>query len=163
MRTSAKLNIRVRNVWCLKIPILIITKEIWDIVQRVRKNKRRRTKMNEQNKYSGLVVCADCGKAMVLHRAHTMSADYNHFTCRTYKRMGKPAQPITFESAFLDEIVLEDLRRVTAEAREHPQKFAEYLNKTVCGTPKKRFADWKREIGHAEAQSRAGCDFQEAL
>ena len=45
-----------------------------------------RTKMDEQNKYSGLVVCADCGKAMVLHRAHTMSADYNHFTCRTYKK-----------------------------------------------------------------------------
>ena len=34
----------------------IISKEVWDIVQRVRKNKRRPTKMNEQNKYSGLVV-----------------------------------------------------------------------------------------------------------
>ena len=33
----------------------IISKEVWDIVQRVRKNKRRRTKMDEQNKYSGLV------------------------------------------------------------------------------------------------------------
>ena len=78
----------------------IISKEVWDIVQRVRKNKRRRTKMNEQNKYSGLVICADCGKTMVLHRAHTMSADYNHFTCRTYKRTAKPAPHITFESAF---------------------------------------------------------------
>ena len=58
----------------------IISKEVWDIVQRVRKNKRRPTKMDEQNKYSGLVICADCGKTMVLHRAHTMSADYNHFT-----------------------------------------------------------------------------------
>ena len=54
----------------------IISKEVWDIVQRVRKNKRRRTKMDEQNKYSGLVICADCRKTMVLHRAHTMSADY---------------------------------------------------------------------------------------
>ena len=31
----------------------IIPKEIWDIVRRVRKNKRRPTKMDEQNKYSG--------------------------------------------------------------------------------------------------------------
>ena len=65
----------------------IITKEIWDIVQWVRKNKRRPTKMDEQNKYSGLVICADCGKTMVLHRAHTMSADYNHFTCRICKNV----------------------------------------------------------------------------
>ena len=65
----------------------IITKEIWDIVQRVRKNKRRPTKMDEQNKYSGLVICADCGKTMALHRAHTMSADYNHFTCRICKNV----------------------------------------------------------------------------
>ena len=62
----------------------LITQEVWDIVQRARKNKRRRTNMDEQNKYSGLVLCAGCGSIMVLHRAHTMSASYNHFTCRTY-------------------------------------------------------------------------------
>ncbi|MDR3978180.1 MAG: hypothetical protein Q3X13_00715 [Oscillospiraceae bacterium] len=26
---------------------------------------------------------------MVLHRARTMSASYNHFTCRTYKKDGE--------------------------------------------------------------------------
>lgn len=50
----------------------LVTQEVWDIVQRVRQNRRRSTKMNEQNKYSGLVVCAACGTTMVLHRAHTM-------------------------------------------------------------------------------------------
>ena len=84
--------------------------------------------MNEQNKYSGLVVCADCGKAMVLHRAHTMSADYNHFTCRTYKKDSEACTAHYIRECILDEIVLEDLRRVTAEARAHPQEFAEYLN-----------------------------------
>ena len=127
----------------------IISKEVWDIVQRVRKNKRRPTKMNEQNKYSGLVVCADCGKAMVLHRAHTMSADYNHFTCRTYKKDGEACTAHYIRECILDEIVLEDLRRVTAEA--------------VRGTPKRDPQDGKRKSGHAETQSRTRCDFQEAL
>ena len=67
----------------------LITQEVWDIVQRVRKNRRRPTKMEEQNKYSGLVFCADCGSNMVLHRARTTSASYNHFTCRTYKKDGE--------------------------------------------------------------------------
>ena len=131
----------------------IISKEVWDIVQRVRKNKRRPTKMNEQNKYSGLVVCADCGKAMVLHRAHTMSADYNHFTCRTYKKDGEACTAHYIRECILDEIVLEDLRRVTAEAREHPQEFAEYLNskqsaelqKEICKLEKEKSAMQKRK------------------
>ena len=67
----------------------IIDRETWDIVQRVRQHKRRRTNMDEQNKYSGLVVCADCGATMVLHRSHTMKPTQNNFTCRTYKRFGK--------------------------------------------------------------------------
>ena len=123
----------------------IISKEVWDIVQRVRKNKRRRTKMNEQNKYSGLVVCADCGKAMVLHRAHTMSADYNHFTCRTYKKDGDACTAHYIRECILDEIVLEDLRRVTAKAREHPQEFAEYLNS-------KQSAELQKEIRRLEKE-----------
>ena len=122
----------------------IIPKEVWDIVQRVRKNKRRRTKMDEQNKYSGLVICADCGKTMVLHRAHTMSADYNHFTCRTYKKDGEACTAHYIRECILDEIVLEDLRRVTVEAREHPQEFAEYLNSKQSAELQKRSADWKR-------------------
>ena len=106
----------------------LVTQEVWEIVQRVRKNKRRRTKMDEQNKYSGLVVCADCGSTMVLHRAHTMSASYNHFTCRTYKKDGEACTAHYIRECVLDEVVLEDLRRVTAIAREHTREFAEYIN-----------------------------------
>ncbi|MCI6383683.1 MAG: recombinase family protein [Subdoligranulum variabile] len=126
----------------------IIPKEVWDIVQRVRKNKRRRTKMDEQNKYSGLVICADCGKTMVLHRAHTMSADYNHFTCRTYKKDGEACTAHYIRECILDEIVLEDLRRVTVEAREHPQEFAEYLNS-------KQSAELQKEIRKLEKEKSA--------
>ena len=105
----------------------LITREVWDVVQRVRKNKRRLTKMEEQNKYSGLVFCADCGSNMVLHRAHTMSASYNHFTCRTYKKDGEACTGHYIRECVLDEVVLEGLRRVTAMAREHPEEFAAYI------------------------------------
>ena len=107
----------------------IIDRETWDIVQRVRQHKRRRTNMDEQNKYSGLVVCADCGSTMVLHRAHTMSASYNHFTCRTYKKEGVEVCTAHYiRECILDEVVLEDIRRVTAQAREHTQEFAAYIS-----------------------------------
>ena len=107
----------------------LIDRETWDIVQRVRRNKHRRTKMEEQNKYSGLVVCADCGKAMVLHRAHTMAATYSHFICRTYKKDGgKVCTAHYVRECILNEVVLEDLRWVTAQAREYTREFAEYIS-----------------------------------
>ena len=105
----------------------LVTQEVWDIVQRVRKNKRRRTNMDEQNRYSGLVFCSDCGSNMVLHRAHTISASYNHFTCRTYKKDGEACTGHYIRECVLDEVVLEDLRRVTAMAREYPEEFAAYI------------------------------------
>lgn len=123
----------------------LITREVWDIVQRVRKNKRRLTKMEEQNKYSGLVFCADCGSNMVLHRAHTMSASYNHFTCRTYKKDGEACTGHYIRECVLDEIVLEDLRRVTSAAREHPEKFAAYIGS-------KQSIELQREIRRQEKE-----------
>lgn len=54
-----------------------VTQEVWDIVQQVRQNRRRPAKMNQQNKYSGLVVCTDCGSTTVLHRMHTMKSTWN--------------------------------------------------------------------------------------
>ena len=114
----------------------LVTKEIWDIVQRVR-----------QNKYSGLVVCADCGAAMVLHRAHTMDAAYSHFTCRTYKKYG--AETCTghyIRECVLDEVILEDLRRVTAMAREHTQEFAEYISGRQSSEAKQEIRRLEREL-----------------
>ena len=123
----------------------LITQEVWDIVQRVRKNRRRPTKMEEQNKYSGLVFCADCSSNMVLHRARTMSASYNHFTCRTYKKDGESCTGHYIRECVLDEVVLEDLRRVTAMARERPEEFAAYIGS-------KQSAEIQREIRRQEKE-----------
>ena len=123
----------------------LITQEVWDIVQRVRKNRRRPTKMEEQNKYSGLVFCADCGSNMVLHRARTMSASYNHFTCRTYKKDGESCTGHYIRECVLDEVVLEDLRRVTAMARERSEEFAAYIGS-------RQSAEIQREIRRQEKE-----------
>lgn len=123
----------------------LITQEVWDIVQRVRKNRRRPTKMEEQNKYSGLVFCADCGSNMVLHRARTMSASYNHFACRTYKKDGESCTGHYIRECVLDEVVLKDLRRVTAMARERPEEFAAYIGS-------RQSAEIQREIRRQEKE-----------
>jgi DNA invertase Pin-like site-specific DNA recombinase len=124
----------------------LVTQEVWDIVQRVRQNRRRPTKMDELNKYSGLVVCADCGSTMVLHRAHTMKPTWNNFTCRTYKKDGSEVCTAHYiRECVLDEVILEDLRRVTAMAREHTREFAEYIGN-------RQSAEIQREIRRQERE-----------
>ena len=70
------------------------------------------------------------------------------FTCRTYKKDGEACTAHYIRECILDEIVLEDLRRVTAEAREHPQEFAEYLNS-------KQSAELQKEIRRLEREKSA--------
>ena len=125
----------------------LITREVWDIVQRVRKNKRRLTKMEEQSKYSGLVFCADCGSNMVLHRAHTMSASYNHFTCRTYKKDGAEVCSAHYiREVALKEIVLETIRRATEFARSDPERFAAYIQQKQSTEVAKEIRGVEREL-----------------
>jgi len=125
----------------------LITQQQWDIVQDVRKHKKRTPKqMEEPNMFSGLVYCADCKKAMVLHRAHTMKASYNNFKCYTYNKRGKEVCSAHYiKEQDLVKIVLDDLRRVTHFARQKERLFAEYINQ-------KNSLELRREINAVQKE-----------
>lgn len=106
----------------------LIDRQTWEIVQSIRQHKRRRANFAEQNMFSGLVYCMDCGGTMVLHRAHTMDAVKNNFMCSTYKKKGKDVCSAHYiREVDLYAIVLDDLRRVTHFARQNQRRFAEYI------------------------------------
>ena len=108
----------------------LISRQTWEIVQDIRKHKRRRANMAEQNIFSGLVYCLDCGGTMVLHRAHTMDAVKNNFMCSTYKKKGKDVCSGHYiREQELGAILLDDIRRVTHFARQNELRFAEHIRK----------------------------------
>ena len=118
----------------------LVAKETWDIVQDIRTHKRRRANMAEQNMFSGLVHCTDCGGTMVLHRAHTMNAVKNNFMCSTYKKFGKEECSAHYlREIHLAAIVMDDLLRVTHFARQQEALFIQYINQ-------KNNAETRREI-----------------
>ena len=125
----------------------LVDQETWDIVQEVRSHKRRRTNMDEQNMFSGLVYCADCGKPMVLHRAHTMKPEQNHFPCRTYKKDGAEVCSAHYiREVALKEIVLETIRRATEFARSDPERFAAYIQQKQSTEVAKEIRGVEREL-----------------
>lgn len=125
----------------------IIDKATWDIVQDIRKRKRRRANMAEQNIFSGLIYCKDCKTTMVLHRAHTMDAVKNNFACRTYKKKGKDACTGHFiREVQLAEILLDDLRRVTHFARQNEAVFAKHITQKNSAEIRRMIAQTEREL-----------------
>lgn len=109
----------------------IIDKGTWDIVQEIRKGKRRRNSFGEVNKYSGLLYCADCNNKLYFVRGHTMEVKNFNFVCSRYrKHMGEEiCTPHSIREVVLDEIVLEEIRRTTYYARSKTNEFAEFINK----------------------------------
>lgn len=124
----------------------LIDQTTWDIVQDIRRHKRRPAKMAEQNIFSGLLYCKDCGKAMVLSRAHTMDAVKNNFQCATYRKRGKEiCSGHYIRENQLAVILLDDLRRVTHFARQNELLFAEHITQ-------KNGAEIRREIARTERE-----------
>lgn len=116
----------------------IISQKIWDIVQDIRPHKRRRNNMDEQDMFSGMVYCKDCGTTMVLHRSTTMKESQYNFMCRIYKKKGKAICTAHFiKEEQLAKVVLDDLRRVTHYARQHESMLAELVAQKNSKEPQK--------------------------
>lgn len=126
----------------------IIDKEIWDIAHGVRKSKRRLVKaMETPNPYSGLIFCADCGKLLNLHRAHTMAESKNNFMCSTYKRFGKEECSSHYlRESQLAAVILDDLKRVTHFARQDEGMFTECINRKNTATTRKEITAVQKEL-----------------
>ncbi len=129
----------------------LIDQITWNIVQDIRRHKRRRENMAEQNIFSGLVYCKDCGGTMVLHRAHTMDAIKNNFMCSTYKKKGKENCSAHYiRESQLATILIDDLRRVTRFARQNELLFAKHITQKNGAEIRREIARVEREIEKAK-------------
>ena len=104
---------------------LIITQQEFDLVQELRKNKRRPTKHEEVNPFSGMVYCADCGKKMYLCRATSLTADQEHLKCSTYSLDKDACSAHFIRTIVMKEIVLSELNKLLVNVRENEEKFVQ--------------------------------------
>ena len=127
----------------------LITQEVWELVQEVRRHKRRPAKkIAAPNLFSGLIYCADCGAPMRLSRTRTKDADsYNNFKCSTYSNRGKDACSGHYiRESQLRAIVLDDLRRVTQFARQKENLLLHHVTKRNSAQVKKEIGQIQREL-----------------
>lgn len=96
----------------------IIDRKTFDLVQKHDEGRRRSDKHGETDKYAGYLFCGDCGKRLYLHRAKE-----NVFACAGHKKRTTDCTMHYIRESVLDQIVLHNLKTVTAFAREQPEEF----------------------------------------
>ena len=127
----------------------IIDMDTWEIVRRVREGKHRRDSMDGINKYSGLLHCADCEQKLYFVRGKTLKPSAFHFICSRYRKHKGEEQctPHSIRESVLDEIILEEIRRITYYARTKTKEFAEFINQKTSAESRKELSAKSAELG----------------
>ncbi len=133
----------------------IIDQETWDAVQKVREGKRRRNNMGEIDKYSGLLYCADCGSKLYFVRGKSIKpSDYNFICSRYRKHIGEQlCTAHRIREVALDEIILEEIRRITYYARTKTREFVEFINKKSSSENRRELTAKTNELAKLEKRN----------
>ena len=133
----------------------IIDQETWDAVQKVREGKRRRNNMGELDKYSGLLYCSDCGSKLYFVRGKSIKpSDYNFICSRYRKHIGEQlCTAHRIREVALDEIILEEIRRITYYARTKTREFVEFINKKSSSENRRELTAKTNELAKLEKRN----------
>ena len=104
----------------------IIERAVWEAVQEKRgKSRKKKTHSGEVNMFSGLVVCAECGKNLHYH-VNTGNANIKYFSCSNYKGCRGPCSSTHYiRTDFLEQVVFGEIRRLTRFASKYEDLFAQ--------------------------------------
>lgn len=134
---------------------VIIDRQTFDSVQKIRQCKRRPSRMGEMNALSGMLYCADCGKRMYLCRCTTMKqAEY--FNCSTYRKKKKnlcTSHQITVKA--VETLLLDDLKRTLRFAQSQKEEFLRMLEENSEVKTKQEIKENLRELSAAEERIKA--------
>lgn len=124
----------------------IIDQELWNIVQEVRKHKKRTSKRIDErpSPFSGMVYCADCGSVMRVYRKR---GGPTAFKCSRYSKYGAEGCSAHYiHERQLEAIVLDDLRRVTHYARQKEKLFVEHISRRDTQQAKQEISRIQKEL-----------------
>ena len=124
----------------------IIDQETWDLVQKNRQQRRRPTKQDEMGLFSGLVFCADCGHTLHLSRGTSVTREQECYTCGTYKRKKGGCTAHYIRAVVLEQLVLENLRKVIAYVRDYEGDFVAQVTQNLLSEHIRQQTDAKRQL-----------------
>lgn len=105
----------------------IIDEDTFEIVQKLRENKRRVTRQEELPLFSGLLVCADCGEKLYFCRGKGLDKSKENYICSSYRRRTTDCTAHYIRTMVIEKLVLENLQKVVEVVQTQEQDFTQML------------------------------------
>ena len=127
----------------------LIDRETWDMVRKVREQRRRPTRRGEMGLFSGLAYCADCGAKLYHCRSVTLTAEQKFYTCASY-RTRKKCTAHYIRAEVLEQLVLQNLQRVMAYAKDDEDQFVRQVMQNKLSARRTEQEQAKRQLEKQE-------------
>lgn len=128
----------------------IISREMFDLVQELRKHKRRPQKMQTVNPFAGMVYCADCGEKMYLSRRKNERPEQEHMRCSTYAKEQDKCSAHYIRTCVLNEIVLGELNKLLTMVRGNEEEFIKRVMSSSVQRKSSELTKAKKALKQAE-------------
>lgn len=128
----------------------IITQQEFDLVQEIRKGKRRLQRSNVVNAFSGMVYCADCGEKMYLSRRKNERPEQEHMRCSTYAKKQDSCTVHYIRTCVLREIVLGEINKVLETIKTNENEFIQAAMSNSVQIQSSELAKAKKSLKQAE-------------
>lgn len=128
----------------------IIDKSTFDIVQKIRANRKRPTKMGEMPMFSGILYCADCGKKLSFHRRANDPDPKHNFVCSNYRSDTHNCSMHYIRNVVVEQLVLENLREVVSYVKAYEDEFVQMVMDADIKQKSKELAKKKRVLSDKE-------------
>ncbi len=128
----------------------IIDREIFELVQELRKHRRRFTKTGITSWFSGLLYCSDCGEKLYYSATNCYKREQAYFFCSTYRKDSSNCSAHYIREKAVYEIVLENMKRVFMNVNLFEEEFAKKQMESYGEEKKKELSEKRKELSKAK-------------
>lgn len=128
----------------------IIDREVFDLVQELRKHRRRPTKSGIVSPFSGLLYCADCGEKLYYSFSNNSKREQAYFFCSSYRKNSDICSAHYIREKVVDQLVLESMQRIMLNVQVFEKEFARKQMACYTEEKKKQLAAKRREVEKAQ-------------
>lgn len=103
----------------------IIDREVFALVQELRRHRRRPAKSGIVSMFSGLLYCADCGEKLYYSVTNNYKREQAYFFCSAYRKNSEVCSAHYIREKVVEQLVLESMQRVLWYVQSYEKLFAQ--------------------------------------
>lgn len=132
----------------------IIDRETFELVQELRKHRRRPNRTGEISMFSGLLYCADCGEKLYYSVTNNYKREQAYFFCSVYRKNSDVCSANYIREKVVEQLVLESMQRVLWYVQSYEKLFAQRQLAEFGEKQKKELTEKRRELDKAKQRVR---------